>query len=479
MDDTRKPDPKFDKDKIQWPLTYSLKPPKTGDPPRQYWHYSYYRGPRNSPAQILYSDSLSRSESLARIFLNEPVLGFDMEWKYPGKSTRLQEKVSLIQIACERRIALFHVALHEGQTTDEIIAPSLRRIIESPSIIKTGVHIVGADFKRLKKYLHLQPKGAFELSHLHHLVCGEPHKTQLCALAKQVEYHLGLPLDKGKVRKSDWSLPLSEGQRIYAADDSYVGFMLFHCMNAKRLKMDPVPPLPQLADSPKISSIELESTAAKTQSAVTTVKPFVDPQPVESNTGLDAGNKEVEAPQEKENNPVKEKAETAHSHTVLKPSEPYMSSKLFIKLKSHRTRIAHDQNIPAYRVAPNTVLEELVKQRPVNKSQLLKIYGIGRRKADEFGDEWLQIIAEDLRENPPKATRNPLQPTDPNRGTATPDALKHSIFGDENFNQKRVKITNVRRSKEIHIYQPSQGTGLSFSLADSHLNDVEATAEKG
>src|SRR5690606_23241801 len=49
----------------------------------------------------------------------------------------------------------------------------------------------------------------------------------------------------------------------YAAGDAYAGFMLYHCMNAKRVAMKPVPPLPLLADKylpfslPEIISIRL------------------------------------------------------------------------------------------------------------------------------------------------------------------------------------------------------------------------------
>lgn len=63
-----------------------------------------------------------------------------------------------------------HIGLHTGKTPEDLIAPSLRKILESPKIVKTGVNIVRADFSRLEKWFDLKPRGAFELSHLHNLV---------------------------------------------------------------------------------------------------------------------------------------------------------------------------------------------------------------------------------------------------------------------------------------------------------------------
>ncbi|XXH00978.1 hypothetical protein Hte_007329 [Hypoxylon texense] len=543
MDGTRKPESSFDRDEIQWPLAYGLKPPKAGERPRRWWDYSYYRGPRDRPAQILYSDTLSRSESIARIFLSEPVLGFDMEWPTDAsahESTRLQDKVALIQIACERRIALFHIALHDGQTTQDIIAPSLRRIIESPSIIKTGVAVLNADFKKLKD-IHLQPRGAFELSHLHHLVCygsqnPELVTTKLCALSTQVEHHLGLPLFKGSVRTSNWSLPLNQTQKLYAANDAYASYLVFHCMNAKRLKMTPVPPLPKLADSylpsklPPISLVQLEATGDDAQHLVITAKSFFITAERNTRSGDDKCEaKTCQLPQVEEGH-TKEGAREARVPTFDKlsdepsdkSSKPGVSSKLYAKLVSHRKRTALAQDVPAYIIASNKVLEGLARHRPVNKSQLLKIHGVGRHKVETYGKEWLEIIARDLAEDPNKIfsyAATPLQPTTSNRGPKvrndpelpladSENTGKASDFTHDQFESKldykderrvdpsqslvfdtiphpqpniqsgmRVKITNIHRSKELHLYQPPQNTGLSFQLADTRLDANEAPAE--
>lgn len=173
-------------------------------------------------------------------------------WPWDGgtrKNATLQQRIGLIQIACADKIGLFHIGLHPGTTVQDILAPSLRKIIESPAIIKTGVSVLNADFSRLQKYFNLSPRGAFELSHLHNLVTyGADATTRLRKLSAQVEEHLGLPLCKGSVRTSNWSRPLNARQISYAAADVYAGYMLFHCLNAKRAAMTPMPPLPVHAE---------------------------------------------------------------------------------------------------------------------------------------------------------------------------------------------------------------------------------------
>lgn len=211
-----------------------------------------YKGPGGKNVKIEYCQTKAESEAVAKTLLKEKVLGFDMEW-CPRAKKGIKGNISLIQVACEDRIALFHIALYEGSTVEDLLAPSLKEIIESLAITKTGVAILNADGQRLKRFMGLKVKGFFELSHLFRLVKysektpGKANKT-LVALATQVEEQLGLPLSKGPVRCSDWTQPLTQEQITYGASDAYAGFMLFHVMNNARMALRPTPPLPAFAE---------------------------------------------------------------------------------------------------------------------------------------------------------------------------------------------------------------------------------------
>lgn len=240
------------RDRATWPLSFQMS--STG---HRFWSHTLYRGLQDQPVRVSYSRTKLESEEIAHEFLGEKVIGFDMEWPWETSTTansRLQQRIGLIQIACEDKIALFHIGLHSGTTAKDLLAPALRSIIEDSTIAKCGVAVLNADFARLRQWFGLEPRGAFELSHLHNLVsfgASNPAKctTKLRNLSAQVERHLGLPLYKGKVRTSNWSQPLNNDQRSYAAADAYAGFMLFHCMNAKRMDMVPTPPLPVYAET--------------------------------------------------------------------------------------------------------------------------------------------------------------------------------------------------------------------------------------
>lgn len=220
--------------------------------------YKDYQNPEGGEIELYYTTTKAESETVAQQFLGEPVLGFDMEWVYDPdrrpESMTLKENVSLIQLASKTKIALFHIALHAETAPEDLIAPSLKVIIESPHITKAGVSIMHGDFSRLVQFLRLKPQGALELSQLHNLVTNWPYSrnnitTLLCKMDSQVATHLKKKLVKdGGERASNWSQPLTVEQKQYAADDVYASFMLYHRMNEKREQMAVVPPLPEFCE---------------------------------------------------------------------------------------------------------------------------------------------------------------------------------------------------------------------------------------
>ncbi|KAK7984983.1 hypothetical protein PG988_002605 [Apiospora saccharicola] len=457
-------------EKPAWPLSYRLKAPipkaapssNNGSPQqqlqRQWWHYYRYSNVQGHNPALIYCTTKEQSQKAAEFFLSLPVVGFDMEWPWDAhKRTGLKNKIALIQLASEGRIALFHIALHQGSTVDDLIAPCLAGL---------GVGVMNADFARLIQFFKLDPKGAFELSHLHNLVqYGDEEydmiTTKLVGLARQVEEHLGLPLWKGKTRTSDWSKPLNRDQLTYAADDAYAGFMLYHCMNAKRLAMAIVPTLPVHVDqypgvqdrlSGMMSNRSVWLRPERPGAGIYTAPDFFRKSkgiPIEKRDENKAnrGEKRKE-PEEDAASPDKKKS----SPKVPKLEETALSddvkAELFELLKAQRTRTAQAEKVPAYCVATNAELETFAARRPTNKQQLLKIKGTGPRKVEKYGEIWLGIIRTLVREK-----RVPLaeqeQPVTP----------------------KANVIKRVGQSLEFKGSPPTlqTNTGLSFSMEDASI----------
>lgn len=224
-----------------------------------YWQYTLYEGPKAEKVKVHYCKSLETSERIAKRFLNERVIGFDIEWK-PQASAKegIRKNVAVIQLASEDRIAIFHLArFSKGDSIDELVAPSLRRIMESASITKVGVSIK-SDCTRVRKFLGINSRGLFELSHLYKLVKYATNDVKkinkmLVSLATQTEQHLLLPMYKDEsVRSSDWSEDLNYEQ-IYCTHPPYhplnvLFFLAKTSKNRRRIRLLrrlPTLPLPQ------------------------------------------------------------------------------------------------------------------------------------------------------------------------------------------------------------------------------------------
>lgn len=225
--------------------------------PDSYWTHKLYTHSTTPTTKIKvhYCKSLHTTESvLQKHFLNKPVLGFDIEWKIGSTAYSSPKKnVSLIQIACADRIILSHIGLFPGESPERLVAPTLKAIMEDASVLKCGVAIK-ADCTRLRRFLDIEARGIFELSHLHRLVTYSASEDyhlinkRLVSLTEQAETHLGLPIFKGEVRGSDWSEALSMEQILYAASDAYAGLVIFDELERKRKALEKRPPRPWPAE---------------------------------------------------------------------------------------------------------------------------------------------------------------------------------------------------------------------------------------
>lgn len=104
-----------------------------------YWHFTLYQGPggERDKVKVHYCKSKETTEKIAQLFLDEEVIGFDIEWKPNSTaSDGITRNVSLIQIASEERVLLAHVARYPNaaisekeQRVDDFVAPSLKKIM--------------------------------------------------------------------------------------------------------------------------------------------------------------------------------------------------------------------------------------------------------------------------------------------------------------------------------------------------------------
>lgn len=111
---------------------------------------------------------------------------------------------------------------------------------------------------------------------------------------------------------------------------------------------------------------------------------------------------------------------------------------LYDILRKLRNNIAIENNWPSYVVFPDKTLYELAKNKPVNIEQFGKIYGIGRRKKDKFGQRFVQAIADYLHIDVNNQSSNDL------------------FAQNTSLTEKNDGISYMERQKQLHTqaYQP-------------------------
>ena len=95
-----------------------------------FWKYSMYKNAAGETPTRHYCTTFEQTEAQLAKFAGEKVVGFDLEWeKFKSKPGEDSAKrcVSLMQIASEDKVALFHLALFRGgDSTAELMPPTLR-----------------------------------------------------------------------------------------------------------------------------------------------------------------------------------------------------------------------------------------------------------------------------------------------------------------------------------------------------------------
>ncbi len=82
---------------------------------------------------------------------------------------------------------------------------------------------------------------------------------------------------------------------------------------------------------------------------------------------------------------VKEKA-------VKQKSDFEYDDELFEKLRQKRAELASEMGVPAYIIFSDKTLKHLANDKPYDKASMLEVNGIGEKKYEQFGEEFLEVI---------------------------------------------------------------------------------------
>ena len=83
----------------------------------------------------------------------------------------------------------------------------------------------------------------------------------------------------------------------------------------------------------------------------------------------------------------------AESQALEGHGGPGSDEELFERLRALRAELAAAQGVPAYIVASDATLRGMCRLRPASREELLAVKGIGEKKADDYGRQFLAAIA--------------------------------------------------------------------------------------
>ncbi|MBF0178390.1 MAG: DNA helicase RecQ [Magnetococcales bacterium] len=75
-----------------------------------------------------------------------------------------------------------------------------------------------------------------------------------------------------------------------------------------------------------------------------------------------------------------------------KPEIPEEGDAMWELLKATRMDLAKEQQVPPYVIFHDTTLREMLEQRPTTLRELERIFGVGRRKLERYGEIFLKVL---------------------------------------------------------------------------------------
>lgn len=171
--------------------------------------------------EIQLCDNIKDAEKFAKELLIEEVLGFDTETK-PTFNKGEYNLPSLIQLASSKKVYLFHIR-------NSVIPPTLLKVFNEKSIIKTGVAIK-RDIDDLKKINNFKENGFIELTKI-----AKNLGVENLGLRSLVALFLKHKISK-KEQVSNWARKkLTNSQKKYAATDAWISRKLYIFLKEENL----------------------------------------------------------------------------------------------------------------------------------------------------------------------------------------------------------------------------------------------------
>ena len=136
------------------------------------------------------------------------------------------------------------------------------------------------------------------------------------------------------------------------------------------------------------------------------------------------------------------------------------SPELFEQLRTKRTELAKEENMPAYVIFHDKTLQEMATRFPQTVESLRQIHGVGSRKAEKYADAFLPIICAYCQEHGLMDENLSQKKKETENRTSLPDP--HTT--------KPIKLYEVRDEIEATLFMPEEETFDSSRFEELNLS---------
>ena len=143
---------------------------------------------------------------------------------------------------------------------------------------------------------------------------------------------------------------------------------------------------------------------------------------------------------------------------------------LFERLRLLRLKIAQDHEIPAYLVFNDAALKQMEKERPMTDEDFLAIDGVGRKKFEDFGFEFIKEIIAFQKEK--TITKKKVKKTKGNTFLETLKLFKQGLSAEEISVERKLNLMTVQ-THFIKLYQEGHDINLNEFVNDKELELLE------
>ena len=164
--------------------------------------------------------------------------------------------------------------------------------------------------------------------------------------------------------------------------------------------------------------------------------------------------------------PIRTKAATPASRSKVKAGAIECDEGLFEVLRKIRKELADARGVPPYVIFGDVALRQMARRYPRDESSFLAIPGVGQRKLDDYGGQFIEVIDEWLLENDPREFEPDgfLDPAPRIRKPKDPDELNGTSLAT---------LQLFRAGKGIEAIAAERG--LNTTTIETHLaNCIEA-----